>query len=150
MDRWFESDFNVSIHVDAHVKRELRRYQLREDRDILRIKRDMDEQVEREVAAAMEADGRPDAAEDDPRADKAGREEDRQGVRRQVSKTKDGVDSISGGTLGIVEEAPKPSQEIERTQYLDDDGKELKLDEEGDLAGKVLESLLKVDEETIC
>jgi len=43
LDRWFKGVFNVTIHLDVAIKREILRFRLAEDR---RVRKENEEEVE--------------------------------------------------------------------------------------------------------
>jgi hypothetical protein len=49
IDKWYEKNFNVLVHVDPSVKRELLRFKLREERDLKRMQKRLEEDLNKEV-----------------------------------------------------------------------------------------------------
>lgn len=81
--------------------------------------------------------------------------QDPDGEKLPVSNQLDGQaarqeDELSGGTLGAEhKDEEDKDEEDQQAKFFDDEGKEISLDEEGDLAGRVLESLQNIDGETV-
>ena len=61
-------------------------------------------------------------------------------------ESQESVDKLSGGTLGI---QPAVEEEKKSNKFMDEEGKEHSIDDDGDLPKIVLESLLKIDPETV-
>lgn len=130
IDKWYSKNFSVSIHLDPKIKREVLRHRLREDREFRKLKKEMEEQLKAEA-------------------------QDPDGEKLPVSNQLDGQaarqeDELSGGTLGAEhKDEEDKDEEDQQAKFFDDEGKEISLDEEGDLAGRVLESLQNIDGETV-
>ena len=47
IDKWVEKNFSIHIHLDGEIKRELLRFKLKEEREMKRIRKNMNEDLEK-------------------------------------------------------------------------------------------------------
>ena len=49
IDRWYEKNFNILIHIDPNVKREILRFKLRDERDFKKAQKRLDDDLNKEI-----------------------------------------------------------------------------------------------------
>jgi hypothetical protein len=130
LDKWFRSNFDVTIHTDYRIERETRRLEIKKERDIYRENKALEERL-REEALAFGKSSDAGSKKDDE-------EKDKEDGAVDDEKKDDGEDK---------KEAEDEKEEEQK--YFDADGKEINLDKDGDLPGLVLKSLLRKDPETV-
>ena len=130
LDKWFRSNFDVTIHTDYRIERETRRLEIKKERDIYRENKALEERL-REEALAFGKSSDAGSKKDDE-------EKDKEDGAVDDEKKDDGEDK---------KEAEDEKEEEQK--YFDADGKEINLDKDGDLPGLVLKSLLRKHPETV-
>lgn len=158
IDKWYEKNFNVLIHLDGPAKKELLRFKLREERDLRTAQARQEEDLNREVEG-LQPDGSHDGSGDQPKGDgltkskspdglAAGLASEKKAMDPKGTKQKEDADKISLGTMGMDAKSAMEPEGSSEEQYLDEDGSVIRLNVEGELPERILESLLKTDPQT--
>jgi ribosomal protein L12E/L44/L45/RPP1/RPP2 len=112
LDKWFRTNFDVTIITDHKIERETRRIEIKRERDIHLKNKELEKKLRDEVLA-FGASSDAGSKKDDEAKEKESDE----------SKKEDAEDKKEG------------EEKEEEKKYFDADGKEIDLDKDGDLPG---------------
>lgn len=122
LDKWFRTNFDVTIQTDYKIERETRRIEIKKERDIHNKNKEIEQKLRDELLAfgkSSDASSKKDDAEEPDKAED-------------------------------VEDKKEDAEEKENEQkFYDAEGKEINLEKDGDLPGSVLRSLLRLDAESV-
>jgi len=127
LDKWFRTNFDVTIIADYKIERETRRIEIKKERDIHVKNKEIEQKLRDEVLAF-------------------GKSSDASSKKDDEAKEKD-ADEDKKDDAEDKKEAQDEKEEEKK--YFDADGKEINLDKDGDLPGIVLKSLLRTAPETV-
>lgn len=124
LDRWYRSNFDITIHTNLKINRETLRIYIQREREIHQKNKELDKKLQQELLGS-EAENTP---------------------KKETENDVD-VDNVDDDKKSQEGEDKKTKKADEKVY--DERGKEIDINKEGDLPGLVLETLKGTDEETI-
>ncbi len=56
LDKWYQKHFNLTIHLDGDIKKEVLRFQIKEDLDFKQQKTALEEQLKRDMKSSTDSE----------------------------------------------------------------------------------------------
>ena len=128
----------MTIHTNPKIDKEYKRIDIKREREIHEKNKDMENKLKKDAMGSAIGSAMGSDEEDSPKNQTEGN------LQKEENAADDKKES---GTQENQGEEEKKDEEKE--QYYDEDGKEINLDDEGDLPGLVLNSLKATQEETV-